>query len=178
MAKPTRYTKQDRRRKRLHAPFNLSVGALIRHQSKLRALHIEKAILATQALRRCVDLETWVTDTMQGLESISYHSGCCMCGDAMEGHASAITCGHSPVDSGEYYLSELSKEAAKLLAKPMVDAPKDKPYSYPQMQQQINHGLWQLKQKDKTIEELSRQLEAVKKELFLQTARGEPHDGC
>jgi hypothetical protein len=81
------------------------------------------------------------------------------------------------VDSGEYYLSELTKGAAKLLAKPMVDAPKDKPYSYLQMQQQINHGLWQLKQTDKVIEELSRQLEAVKKELFLQTVRGEPYDG-
>ena len=178
MAKPTRYTKQDRRRKRLHAPFNLSVGALIRHQSKLRALHVEKSLLAAKALRRCVELETWISETMQGLESISYPSGCCMCGDAMEGHASALTCGHTAVDSGEYYLSELTKGAAALLAKPMVDAPTDKLYSYFQMQQLINHGLWQLKQRDKAVEELSRQLEAVKKELFLQTARGEPHDGC
>lgn len=177
MAKPTRYTKQDRRRKRLHSPFNLSVGALIRHQNKLRALHVEKSLLAAKALRRCVELETWIADTMQGLESISYPSGCCMCGDAMEGHASAMTCGHTAVDSGEYYLSELTKGGAALLAKPMVDAPKDKPYSYLQMQQQTNHALWQLKQKDKVVEELSQQLAALKKELFLQTARGEPYDG-
>ena len=58
MVKPTRYSMQDRRRKRLHEPFNLSVGALLRRQRKLMDLHAQKAILATEALRRCVDLES------------------------------------------------------------------------------------------------------------------------
>lgn len=177
MPKPTRYSRADRCRKYVGIHFPLRVGALLRQRQAVSQLHIQKSILAANALRRCVDLETWITDTMQGLESISYPSGCCMCGDAMEDHASALTCGHTAVDSGEYYLSELTKGAAKLLAKPMVDAPKDKPYSYLQMQQQISQGLRQLRQKDKAIEELSRQLEAVKKELFLQTVRGEPYDG-
>lgn len=119
MSKPTRYTKQDRRRKRLHAPFNLSVGALIRHQTQLRRQHVEKSILAAKALRRCVELETWITDTMQGLEHFPVSSGVCMCGSPTEGHESALTCGHSPVDSGDYYLSELAREAAALLAKPL-----------------------------------------------------------
>lgn len=119
MSKPTRYTRQDRRRKRLHIPFNLSVGALIRHQNKLRKQHVEKSILATKALRRCVELETWITDTMLGLEHFPGSSGVCMCGSPTEGHESALTCGHSPVDSGEYYLSELARQAAAVLAKPL-----------------------------------------------------------
>lgn len=119
MAKPTRYTLQDRRRKRLHAPFNLSVGALLRHQSQLREQHVEKSILAAKALRRCTELESWISETMRGLEHSPVSSGVCMCGSPTDGHESALDCGHSPVDSGEYYLSELAREAATLLAKPL-----------------------------------------------------------
>lgn len=172
MAKPTRYSRADRRRKYVGIHFPLRVGALLRQRQAVSQLHIQKAILAANALRRCVELETWITNTMQSLEGFPVSSGVCMCGDAMEGHSNPMDSGHTPVDSGDYYLSELIKEAAQLLAKPMVDAPKGKPYSYLQMQQQINHGLWQLKQADRTIAALTQQVEDLKKELFLQTARG------
>ena len=34
-------------------------------------------------------------------------SGVCCCGDAMNGHASPMTCGHSPVDMWDYAVSSL-----------------------------------------------------------------------
>lgn len=117
MAKPTRYTWQDRRRKRLHAPFNLSVGALIRRQRKLMDMHIQKAILAAQALRRCVDLEDQLEQALATLEQFGALSGCCMCGSPMDGHDSIMTCGHSPVDSGDYHIGQVVKAGRELLAK-------------------------------------------------------------
>lgn len=176
MSKPTRYSRIDRFRKRTPISSPLRVGALLRRQTHIQKQLQKHATLAAQALRRCVELETWIRETTAGLEFAEIPSGCCMCGDAMAGHASALTCGHVAVDSGEYYLSELTKAAAQLLAKPMVDAPADKPYSYLQMQQQINHGLWQLKQRDRRLVDLEKRLAAAEKELFLQTARGEPYE--
>lgn len=161
MAKPLRHSRSDRCRNRVPIAFPLRVGALLRQRQAVSQLHIQKSILAASALRRCVELETWIAETMQSLEGFPVSSGVCMCGDAMEGHASVLTCGHNPCDSGEYYLSELTKQAAQLLAKPMADAPGDKPYSYLQMQQRINHGEWQLKQSDKVIEDLRKRLAAA-----------------
>ena len=43
-------------------------------------------------------------------------SGVCCCGDSMDGHASPMSCGHSPCDSGEYYAYQLSEETDKCLA--------------------------------------------------------------
>ncbi len=176
MSKPTRYSRIDRFRKRTPISSPLRVGALLRQRSHVQKQLQKHATLAAQALRRCVELETWVQETAQWLEGLPAASGYCMCGEAMMDHASALTCGHSPCDSGEYYLSELTKAAAQLLARPMVDAPADKPYSYLQMQQQINHGVWQLKQRDRVVADLEKRLAAAEKELFLQTARGEPYD--
>lgn len=178
MAKPARYSRIDRTRKALGIQFRTRIPSLLHQRNYLSILHIQKSILAAQALRRCVDLETWITNTMQALDGFPVSSGVCMCGETMEGHPGAMACSHTPCDSGDYFLSELKREAALLLAKPMVDAPKNKPYSYLQMQQQVNHGLWQLKQADRTIAALTQQVEDLKKELFLQTARGEPYDGC
>ena len=119
MAKPTRYSMQDRRRKRLHEPFNLSVGALLRRQRKLMDLHVQKAILAATALRRCVDLEDQLEQALATLEQFGALSGCCMCGSPMEGHDSAMTCGHSPVDSADYHIGQVVKAGRGLLAKPL-----------------------------------------------------------
>lgn len=163
MAKPLRHSRSDRFRNRVPIAFPLRVGALLRQRQAVSLLLIQKTILAASALRRCVELETWIAETMQSLEGFPVSSGVCMCGDEMEGHAGVLTCGHSPVDSGDYYLSELTKQAAQLLAKPMADAPGDKPYSYLQMQQRINHGEWQLKQSDKVIENLRERLAAAEK---------------
>lgn len=67
MAKPTRYTWQDRRRKRIDLDVPVRAGALLRHQNKLRQMYIQKSILACQALRRCVELE----QTLEGILSVS-----------------------------------------------------------------------------------------------------------
>jgi len=44
-------------------------------------------------------------------------TGVCCCGDAMDGHASPMSCGHSPVDMGEYTISGWIDEARAALAK-------------------------------------------------------------
>lgn len=42
-------------------------------------------------------------------------SGVCMCGDSMSNHASPFTAGHSPCDSGEYYMESLIREKVEPL---------------------------------------------------------------
>jgi len=42
-------------------------------------------------------------------------SGVCMCGDSMDGHASPHIAGHSPCDSGEYYMDNLIREKVEPL---------------------------------------------------------------
>lgn len=137
MAKPIRYTQQDRRRKRLHAPFNLSVGALIRHNNKLGAQLAEKALLATKALRRCVELES--------------------------------------------LLEVISGAAKNSLNQPLPDCPHGHgryPYSYRQLRGQVEGLEYNLQLERRISTSLHEELAALKKELSLQTARGEPHDGC
>lgn len=44
---------------------------------------------------------------------------CSICGSPMEGHDSAMTCGHSPVDSTDYYIGQVVKagrEKARFLS--------------------------------------------------------------
>lgn len=119
MAKPTRYTWQDHRRKRIGLDFTIRAGALLRHQNKLRRMYIQKSILAATALRRCVDLEDQLEQALATLEQFGALSGCCMCGSPMEGHDSAMTCGHSPVDSADYHIGQVVKAGRGLLAKPL-----------------------------------------------------------
>lgn len=44
---------------------------------------------------------------------------CSICGEYMEGHDSAMTCGHSPVDSADYHIGQVVKAGRELLAKPL-----------------------------------------------------------
>jgi hypothetical protein len=50
-------------------------------------------------------------------ENCSISTGYCCCGDAMEGHANPMNCGHSPVDQGGYYASQQIESARATLAK-------------------------------------------------------------
>ena len=42
-------------------------------------------------------------------------SGVCCCGDDMETHSPPMNCGHSPVDSGEYYASSAIMQTRAVL---------------------------------------------------------------
>ena len=119
MAKPTRYSRLDRIRKGLGTPFRTRLAPLLRQRNYLSILHIQKSILAAQALRRCVDLEDQLEQALATLEQFGALSGCCMCGSPMEGHDSALTCGHSPMDSADYYIGQVVKAGRGLLAKPL-----------------------------------------------------------
>lgn len=42
-------------------------------------------------------------------------SGVCCCGDSMDRHSSPMDCGHSPVDSGEYYMQNTLDKSRELV---------------------------------------------------------------
>lgn len=119
MAKPTRYSRSDRIRKGLGIRFRTRLAPLLRQRNYLSVLHVQKSILAAQALRRCVELEDQLEQALATLEQFGYPSGCCMCGSPMEGHDSALTCGHSPTDSADYHIGQVVKAGQELLAKPL-----------------------------------------------------------
>lgn len=119
MAKPTRYSRADRLRKGIGTSRRTGIPSLLRQRNYLSALHIQKSILAAQALRRCVELEAQLEQALATLEQFGASSGCCMCGSPMEGHDSTLTCGHSPVDSADYYIGQVIKAARELLTKPL-----------------------------------------------------------
>jgi len=53
-----------------------------------------------------------LTALLRLIDEFGIKSGVCCCGDDMERHDNPMDCGHSPVDSGEYY-SESAIEAAR-----------------------------------------------------------------
>lgn len=53
-----------------------------------------------------------VHQTVGMIENTSIETGCCCCGDGMDGHASPMICGHSATDQGAY-LADLLYEDAK-----------------------------------------------------------------
>lgn len=53
-----------------------------------------------------------LTTLLRLIDEFGIKSGVCCCGDGMERHGNPMDCGHSPVDSGEYY-SESAIEAAR-----------------------------------------------------------------
>lgn len=50
------------------------------------------------------------------IENTSIEAGFCCCGEGMDGHASAMMCGHSATDQGAYLANELHKEALEAIA--------------------------------------------------------------
>lgn len=49
-------------------------------------------------------------------DEFGIQSGVCCCGDDMKRHGNPMDCGHSPVDSGEYYTASAIEEARKALS--------------------------------------------------------------
>lgn len=117
MAKPTRYSHIERTRKALGIQFRTRIPSLLRQRNYLSILHIQKSILAAQALRRCVELEAQLEQALATLEQFGASSGCCMCGSE-EGHCDP---GHSFTDSGVYNAGKMVEQINTLLSKGLRD---------------------------------------------------------
>lgn len=51
------------------------------------------------------------------LERENCSTGYCCCGDSMTSHQAAYSCGHTPVDEGDYYQSKAIEAARAAIAK-------------------------------------------------------------
>ena len=65
-----------------------------------------KLAVAVEAIEACV----------ASLERADTTEGVCCCGDSMEQHSDPMSCGHSPVDMGNYYASKAIEAARAALA--------------------------------------------------------------
>ena len=57
-----------------------------------------------------------VHQTVGMIENTSIETGCCCCGDGMDGHASPMICGHSATDQGAYLAGLLYEDAKSAIA--------------------------------------------------------------
>lgn len=55
--------------------------------------------------------------TVGMIENTSIETGCCCCGDGMDGHASPMICGHSATDQGAYLADLLYEDAKAAIAR-------------------------------------------------------------
>ena len=58
-----------------------------------------------------------VHQTVGMIENTSIETGCCCCGDGMDGHASPLICGHSATDQGAYLAGLLYEDAKAAIAR-------------------------------------------------------------
>lgn len=58
-----------------------------------------------------------VHQTVGLIENTSIETGCCCCGDGMDGHASPMICGHSATDQGAYLAGLLYEDAKAAIAR-------------------------------------------------------------
>ncbi len=79
--------------------------ALLDARAELAAAQQREAAL-TKALEACV----------ASLERVDTKEGVCCCGDSMDRHSDPMSCGHSPVDMGDYYAGQALESARAALA--------------------------------------------------------------
>jgi hypothetical protein len=63
------------------------------------------------------DLLAALEGALASLEHADLADGVCCCGDNMEGHSDPMSCGHAPVDMGDYYGSRAITAARAAIAK-------------------------------------------------------------
>lgn len=63
------------------------------------------------------DLYAALEACIASLERADTAEGVCCCGDSMDRHSDPMSCGHSPVDMGDYYASKALEAARAALAK-------------------------------------------------------------
>jgi len=66
------------------------------------------------------DLRQALTDCVTILTRVDTSEGVCMCGDSMGAHSSPMSCGHSPVDAGDYYAANVLAAAHDVLEEPLA----------------------------------------------------------
>ena len=79
--------------------------AQLKAEAELAAAQQREAAL-TKALEACV----------ASLERVDTAEGVCCCGDSMDRHSDPMSCGHSPVDMGDYYAGQALESARAALA--------------------------------------------------------------
>ena len=84
--------------------------ALLDARAELAAAQQREAAL-TKALEACV----------ASLERVDTAEGVCCCGDSMDRHSDPMSCGHSPVDMGDYYAGQALESARAALAPTPTD---------------------------------------------------------
>ena len=67
-------------------------------------------INASSSLRKCIEISA------EFIENAPVYSGVCCCGDGMDGHASAMTCGHVAVDQWDYAMRGMVDELRAMLS--------------------------------------------------------------
>ena len=84
--------------------------AQLEAEAELAAAQQREAAL-TKALEACV----------ASLERVDTAEGVCCCGDSMDRHSDPMSCGHSPVDMGDYYAGQALESARAALAQTPTD---------------------------------------------------------
>ena len=75
-------------------------------------------VLEMRLLRAKKDLETAnsiIQDVLDLNNHASMQSGCCMCGEPMDGHSHPMHSGHCATDSGEYHWAPIRIRAERWL---------------------------------------------------------------
>ena len=95
----------------LTANHAMTLGGAVVRTSDLRLLLSERAELLAAVERMRGALEGFV----EGIECapISWETGCCCCGSPVDSHGFGD--GHSPVDEGVYFITQLIKAARAAL---------------------------------------------------------------
>ena len=92
--------------------MDADLRTMVREGQQLRTLAAELAAAQqreaalTKALEACV----------ASLERVDTAEGVCCCGDSMDRHSDPMSCGHSPVDMGDYYAGQALESARAALA--------------------------------------------------------------
>lgn len=97
--------------------MDADLRTMVREGQQLRTLAAELAAAQqreaalTKALEACV----------ASLERVDTAEGVCCCGDSMDRHSDPMSCGHSPVDMGDYYAGQALESARTALAQTPTD---------------------------------------------------------
>lgn len=76
----------------------------------------ESRIWRKQKDAEIAELKQAIRQSIALLDSAGLENGVCCCGDNMQGHSDPMACGHSPVDSGAYYVEQHVKYLRKVIA--------------------------------------------------------------
>jgi hypothetical protein len=63
-----------------------------------------------------LEVEAVLDQCIASIEHADMSDGVCCCGDDMATHPEPMSCGHAPVDAGEYYAHQALQNARKLRA--------------------------------------------------------------